>query len=58
MDLVGFAFLKTSLGYTLPYGFKQNTLVLLWTTTLSHLRGFNDGTYIWGFNQNISYDYI
>jgi hypothetical protein len=45
-------FLKTSLGYTLPYGISNKTqglsLVLLWTTTLSHLRGFNDGTYKFG----------
>eukprot|EP00943_MAST-04B_sp_MAST-4B-sp1_P006202 g6202.t1 len=49
---VGFAFLKTSFDITVPYGLSNKTqglsLVLIWTTTLSHLRGFNDGTYKFG----------
>lgn len=47
-----FAFLKTSFDVTLPYGLSNKiqglSLVLIWTTTLSHLRGFNDGTFKFG----------
>jgi len=44
--------LKTSFNFYLPYDMTGKiqglALVFMWTTTLSHLRGFNDGTFKFG----------